>query len=329
MSNLEIGGQRIDRMVHFNNEQATNFAAIGKTTDRIVKRFSDVEHVSVSTTQDPDETVYNLRTIISEGDLVIVGGGEATVNAAAKAATTELPGAVIPHLILPAGNKNDLSNTLYVDVLDDPIRTINNSDRVAIHPLDVIFDFVGGERKHEIAISYVNMGLLAQICSVESARRQKHGKLIKAMRSLGFTRWLLDVASGLEGIATAHSFELVDNNAPDAQPAQLVEYGYINGSRMAGGFIETRIRIHQPQSVKIEQKNKLDLIVEMSGLAISSSGGEIVGEINDDLLVKSFVKIQLDGEARQLIPGDRVRIDRSNLPFYVLKNKKDKRRLNS
>ena len=329
MLNFETDGWvvEVDRMVHLSNPHATNYSEIEKATTKLVKHYHRYQHEFITTSSDSDETVRELQTTATEGDLVIVGGGEATVNIAAKAATTGLRGEIIPHLILPGGNKNDLANSLHVNVLKNLIGTIDSArDLATIYPLETHIDFVDAkEPRDEVAVSYLDIGALSEIASLENELRT--GKIAKIARSYEFTRWIHDAVIAIQGLAIASTFKLQDNKLKDSKPFQLIDYGYINGSRLAG-FIETRVTSSELKSVRVEQPRMLDLIVEGLELAISSSGGQIVENIDDDFTLKSHThtKMHYDGEVIALTPGDRIKIKRSSRPFYVLKNKRDRKK---
>jgi hypothetical protein len=324
MSKFEIGGQQVNGIVHLSNEFGTNANKMVYEAERIVSYLShlELEHKYVKTSEDRNETIGQLQDITEVDDAVIIYGGEGTVNVAAEAYLKNnfLSGIIIPHLIRPGGNKNDLFHSLNKVSTRDSISNLFSMNIRSIYPLEFCIDPKDDKGViNQFAISYGGFGAIANASRLLNERRSS--SLYKVLRANKISRFILESECTLEGLTTSKPFSLIDHNN-DGREVNLVELSYINGSRMAGGIINTSIEADDNLAVRIEEARMLDLIVELGSQAISPNNiTSLVDEINDDFTLVSGTMFHLDAEHRQLHSNTRVRIKRSKKPFYVLSNK--------
>jgi len=317
MQKLEIDGHPYHGIVHLYNSHATSAEQMNVARQKIVDYFPKLEHVFIETLTDSDQTIKDLDTATEPDYIVCVQGGEATVNLAAKARSNSFFSEfIIPHFILPGGNKNDLANSLYAeDVLDNPNKTMRSAYLEAIYPIEFFTQSSSEESvRRDLAISYGGVGSIAEVCRLLNDRRK--GLLINLIRAHKSSKFILELYNTINGLTVARPFSTIDHKNGD-KPAKLVELSYINGNRMAGGVIVTPVEAFDMQAVRVKHKYKAGLMMELTELALSASVG-VVDEIDDDFTVTSPVMLHVDAEHRQLTPGTRVQVRRSAQPFHVL-----------
>lgn len=134
-----------------------------------------------------DETLSDVIISASEGiDLVIVGGGDGTLNAAAKG----LVQTGLPLAILPLGTANDFARTIGIPA--NPIDAARQLLTYSPHPIDL------GEVNGHLYFNVASIGFSAELADKLSAdAKKKWGKLGYAiaagrivMRSELFTAYL-------------------------------------------------------------------------------------------------------------------------------------------
>lgn len=326
MSKIEVGGQEINGIVHLTNGFSTNAKKMVYEKQEIKDRLPMLEHKYVKTSEDRSETIGELQSVVEPDDMVVIYGGEAAVNVAAEAYIKGMFSEYkIPHLVRPGGNKNDLYHTLYKTEPRSPLAALTDtkSELIAINPLEFYtqsqFDSSPEDLIiNEFALSYGGLGAIAEACKLLNQRRQS--LVYRGIRKFAPSRFAIESLSTLQGLLTAKQFSLIDHKQDDME-FSLVERSYINGGRLAGGLIHTLIEADDNWAVRIEERNRLDLMMELGGQAISSSGATYVEKIDEDFTLTSPAMLHLDAEHRRLRKNTRVQIKRSSKPFYVLSNR--------
>lgn len=140
----------------------------------------------IERTPQGDETISDVIVRERDCDLVIVGGGDGSLNAAAKGLMeTELPLA-----ILPLGTANDFARTIGIPT--DPLEAARHLASYDVHPIDL------GEVNGHLYFNVASIGFSAELAQqLSSAAKKKWGKLGYAivaarilMRSELFTAYL-------------------------------------------------------------------------------------------------------------------------------------------
>jgi hypothetical protein len=320
MSEFVIDGNRINGVVHLSNGHSTNAKQMVRETERIAEYLPYLDHKYVKTSEDRSATIDHLQEVTEVDDLVVIYGGEATVNIAAEAYLHNqyLSSVAVPHLIRPGGNKNDLYHSLYKGVFKKPVEALKSSHPTNINPIEFLIESEDGEIViNEFAVSYGGLGAVAKASKLLNERRD--GLFNQIMRSNRLTRFVLESYSTLEGLLTAEQFSFIDHNDSDRQ-SSLVELSYVNGRRMAGGLLTTLVEPDNELAVKLEERTRFDLIVDLIGQVIASGGGSIVERVRDDIKLTSPAILHLDAEGRELPANTRVQINRSAKSFPVLTN---------
>lgn len=133
-----------------------------------------------------DESVSDVIRANPSFDMVIIGGGDGTLNAAAKG----LMEAKIPMAILPLGTANDFARTIGIPA--DPVEAARKMLTYDQHPIDL------GEVNGHLYFNVASIGFSAELAQKLSAdAKKKWGKLGYAiaaarilMRSELFTAYL-------------------------------------------------------------------------------------------------------------------------------------------
>ncbi len=323
MSEIIVGGTAVTGIVHVYNEHASSAKLMRQARDKLTQDLPDLNHRYIETDLNLDNTISEIQDTVTLGDLVCVEGGETTMNTVARAMTSgNLRGKLIPSLVLDGGAESDLSHMLYrSSVAKRPVKVLGSSILKVIYPIEFYIqpqDKSQAPRK-EIAVCYGGIGAMAKTGELINTRRT--GVTLEAMRSNRLGRFTLGAMLAIEGLARAKKFMITDNKTDQKQQLSLAEFGYINGSRMAGGVIITPVEIDDKRAVRIKAGDKHTLIRELASLATGMSDGHIVGEIDDDLTLESSAWFHRDAEHRLLTKGTRVEISRSVDPFYVLSDR--------
>lgn len=294
-----------ERIVSLVNEYSSQITHARPVLNDIYAHYPKLPHLDITTLPEKQHTEARLDKVLHPGDLVVVAGGDDTMNTAANVLAGRKEIAMLP---LKAGNGNDFVHGLYGKAARlAPHELLTRGQPVAIHPLRVALDGLD----HKLAVNYVSAGATAYGSRVLNHPwyRSLPGYQLEKLRDA--YEWSV---LPLSAFILSRSFRITE----EGHERRVIDFTAANGPFMAK-HAKLPIELQEPRAFAFECNSELQLLNWALNLVNGTPEGRYLERDRERRLqIGRTVLAHIDAEPFTIEKGTELTLSIHPKPFYAL-----------